>query len=90
MNSKYKVLKFKKNQFENTDDLISIEEPLEISIRYKDRDNWSTISLSITMRTPGHDEDLVRGFLFNEQIIQNLSEIKEIIIIQPKIIGLSK
>ena len=78
MNSKYKVLKFKKNKFENTNDLISIEEPLEISIKYKDRDKWSTISLSITMRTPGHDEDLVRGFLFNEQIIQNLNEIKEI------------
>ncbi len=78
MNTKYKVLKFKKNKFENIDDLISIEEPLEISIRYKDQDKWSTISLSITMRTPGHDEDLVRGFLFNEQIIQNLNEIKEI------------
>ncbi len=78
MNSKYKILKFKKNQFENTDDLISVEEPLEISVKYKDRDKWSSISLSITMRTPGHDEDLVRGFLFNEQIIQNLSEIKEI------------
>jgi len=78
MNTKYKVLKFKKNKFENIDDLISIEEPLEISIKYKDQDKWSTISLSITMRTPGHDEDLVRGFLFNEQIIQNLNEIKEI------------
>ncbi len=78
MNSKYKVLKYKKNKFENTNDLISIEEPLEISIKYKDQDKWSTISLSITMRTPGHDEDLVRGFLFNEQIIQNLNEIKEI------------
>ena len=78
MNTKYKVLKFKKNKFENIDDLISIEEPLEISIRYKDQDKWSTISLSITMRTPGHDEDLVRGFLFNEQIIQNLNEIREI------------
>ena len=78
MNSKYKVLKFKKNKFENINDLISIEEPLEISIKYKDQDKWSTISLSITMRTPGHDADLVRGFLFNEQIIQNLNEIKEI------------
>ena len=72
MNFKYKVLKFKKNKFENTNDLISIEEPLEISIKYKDQDKWLTISLSITMRTPGHDEDLVRGFLFNEHIIQNL------------------
>ena len=34
-------------------------------------------SLSITMRTPGHDEDLVRG-LFNEQIIQNIKDIENI------------
>ncbi len=78
MNSKYKVIKFKKNKFEKIDDLVSIEEPLEISIKYRDQNDWVTSSLSITMRTPGHDEDLVRGFLFNEQIIQNLNEIKNI------------
>ncbi len=78
MNSNYKVTKFKKNKFERVDDLISIEEPLEISIKYKDLNEWVTSSLSITMRTPGHDEDLVRGFLFNEQIIQNLNEIDKI------------
>ncbi len=78
MNSKYKVVKFKNNKFENTDDLISIEEPLEISIKYKNQNEWVTSSLSITMRTPGNDEDLVRGFLFNEQIIQNLNEIENI------------
>ena len=85
MNSKYKVFKFKKNKFENTDDLISIEEPLEISLKYQDKNKWITSSLSITMRTPGHDEDLVRGFLFNEQIIQNLNEIKEIVSIGNKV-----
>ena len=78
MNSKYKIIQFKKNKFEKIDDLISIEEPLEISIKYKEQNKWLTSSLSITMRTPGHDEDLVRGFLFNEQIIQNLNEIKNI------------
>ena len=78
MNSKYKVFKFKKNKFENTDDLISIEEPLEISLKYQDQNKWITSSLSITMRTPNHDEDLVRGFLFNEQIIQNINEIEKI------------
>ena len=78
MNSKYKVLKFKKNKFESTDDLISVEEPLEISLKYKDHDKWLTNSLIITMRTPGQDEDLVRGFLYNEQIIQNISEIDDI------------
>jgi FdhD protein len=78
MNSKYKVLKFKSNQFEKVDDLISIEEPLEISIKFKDQDKWVNQILSITMRTPGHDEDLVRGFLFNEQIVQNISHIESI------------
>ena len=78
MNSKYKVIKFKKDKFENVDDFVSIEEPLEISIKYKNQNIWETNSLSITMRTPGHDEDLVRGFLFNEQIIQNLKDIENI------------
>lgn len=55
MNSKYKVLKFKSNNFKNVDDLVSIEEPLEISIKYKNNDKWVTQILSITMRTPGHD-----------------------------------
>ena len=78
MNSKYNVIKFIKNKFEKIDDLVSIEEPLEISIKFKDHNEWVTNSLSITMRTPGHDADLVRGFLFNEQIIQDLNEIENI------------
>ena len=78
MNSKYNVLKFKKDKFESINDLISVEEPLEISIKYKDQDKWLSNSLVITMRTPGQDEDLVRGFLYNEQIIQSISEIDNI------------
>ena len=78
MNSKYKVTKFIRDKLENIEDLISVEEPLEIPLKYKDKGELITKSLSVTMRTPGHDEDLVRGFLFNEQIIQNLNEIKEI------------
>ena len=78
MNSKYKVTKFKKNRLENTEDFISIEEPLEISLKYKDNKKFISKSLSITMRTPGNDEDLVRGFLFNEQIIENIKDIESI------------
>ena len=78
MNSKYKIKKFIKGKLENIEDLISIEEPLEISLKFRDKDKWITKSLSITMRTPGHDEDLVRGFLFNEQIIQNIKDIENI------------
>ena len=78
MNSKYKITKFTKYKLENIEDLISIEEPLEISLKFKDKEKWITKSLSITMRTPGHDKDLVRGFLFNEQIIQNINDIENI------------
>ena len=78
MNSKYKLIKFIIDKFENTEDLISIEEPLEISLKYKEKGNWTTKNLSITMRTPGEDENLVRGFLFNEQIIQDISDIDKI------------
>ena len=85
MNSKYKITKFTKDKLENIEDLISIEEPLEISLKFKDKEKWVTKSLSITMRTPGHDEDLVRGFLFNEQIIQNVKDIDNIEILGDKV-----
>ena len=78
MNSKYKVLKFSSNEFKNTEDLISIEEPLEISLKFKKNNQWIHQNLSITMRTPGDDENLVKGFLFNEQIIKNINHIESI------------
>ena len=78
MNSKYKVLKYNSGKFENIKNLISIEEPLEISIKFKEKDDWIKRILSITMRTPGDDKDLVRGFLFNEQLIKNIKDIDTI------------
>jgi len=78
MNSKYKVLKFRSNTSKEVDDQISIEEPLEIIIKYKDKNNWTENTISITMRTPGDDKDLVRGFLFNERVIEKINYIEKI------------
>ena len=78
MNSKYNVLKFISNKFKKIEDLVSIEEPLEISLKFKKDKEWITQNLSITMRTPGNDKDLVRGFLFNEQIVQSIDHIESI------------
>ena len=72
MNSKYKVLKYRSNNTNEIDDSISIEEPLEITIKFKNKETWTENTISITMRTPGNDEDLVRGFLFNERIIEKI------------------
>ena len=78
MNSKYKILKYKSQNTNKIEDLISIEEPLEISIRFKNQKKWIENIISITMRTPGNDEDLVRGFLFNERIIEKNEFIEKI------------
>jgi FdhD protein len=42
-------------------DAVAIEEPLEIRVDGR--------PLSVTMRTPGHDEELALGFLFGEGLI---------------------
>ena len=78
MNSRYNVIKYNSGKFEKIEDLISIEEPLEISLKFKEKNDWVTKILSITMRTPGDDKDLVRGFLFNEQLIKNIRDIDTI------------
>ena len=79
MSSKFTVFKYKSNKLNDFEDHISIEEPLEIILKYKDKDDsWIEKTISITMRTPGDDEDLVRGFLFNEKVIDKLDYIEKI------------
>jgi len=78
MNSKYKISKYKNNKIDNVEDYISIEEPLEINLKYKDGKDWRQENLSITMRTPGDDKNLSVGFLYNEQIITDINWIDKI------------
>ena len=79
MSSKFTVFKYKSNKLNDFEDHISIEEPLEIILKYKDKnESWIEKTISITMRTPGDDKDLVRGFLFNEKVIDKLDYIEKI------------
>tara|TARA_B100000029_G_scaffold483186_1_gene534131 strand:+ start:494 stop:1330 length:837 start_codon:yes stop_codon:yes gene_type:complete len=78
MNSKYKTIKYKKGKLSNLEDLVSIEEPLEMIVRYKKNNEWVDNSISITMRTPKNDEDLITGLLFCEGIVQKISDIEKI------------
>ena len=78
MDIKYDISKFKNSKIEEAKDSVSIEEPLEMRLKYKIDDKWQTQNLSITMRTPGNDEDLVMGFLYNERIIENINQIENI------------
>jgi FdhD protein len=56
-----RVTEWNDGKARRVDDFLAGEEPLEIRI--------GRHSLGITMRTPGHDEELVTGFLFTEGII---------------------
>ena len=78
MNSNYQTVKYKQNQSATIDELISIEEPLEMIVRYKKNNNWIDNSISVTMRTPKNDEDLIVGLLFSEGIIHKFSEIEKV------------
>ena len=78
MDIKYKVIKLKNNNTEEIKDSVSIEEPLEMILKFKKSGNWQTENISITMRTPGNDEDLIAGFLYNEKIVDNIEQIKKI------------
>ena len=59
------IYRFKGNAATPITDLLAVEEPLDIRIKSA----GSTRSVAITMRTPGRDADLARGFLFTEGIL---------------------
>ena len=60
-------------------DYLTSEEPLAIVISYYDNSKTlHNFPLSITMRTPGNDEELCRGFLLSEGIIDSNEQIKSI------------
>jgi FdhD protein len=59
-------------------DQLAIEEPLEIQLTYGPSNARQTISISITMRTPGNDFDLAAGFLMTEGVVQGANDIEQI------------
>ncbi len=56
-------------------DLLAVEEPLEIRLGFGPTNDRQQRAVSVTMRTPNHDEELAMGFLFSESIIQQPADI---------------
>ena len=59
-------------------DSVAVEEPLEIRLGFSTPDGRAVRSISITMRTPGNDEELAAGFLFGESIVRERHDIASI------------
>lgn len=57
-------------------DPICVEEPLQISLSQGDKNEV----FSLTMRTPGNDNELAVGLLFSEGVIKNREDIQQITI----------
>jgi FdhD protein len=51
-------------------DRVAVEAPLEI--------RFGGLVSTVLMRTPGHDDDLVRGFMLSEGIVGSLSDVRRI------------
>jgi FdhD protein len=61
-------------------DLVATEEPFEIRLGYSRQDgSRAEEPVSVTMRTPGHDQDLAVGFLFTEGIIRSGADVQGVV-----------
>ncbi len=59
----YQAKKFSNNQVNAVDDNLTVEQALQININNK--------PLTVTMRTPGNEIELIRGLLYSEDIYRN-------------------
>ena len=69
------IRKVRGNSAQSVADRVAVEEPLEIRLGYVAPGGRTTKSVSVTMRTPGHDEELALGFLHSESIIRNNKDV---------------
>jgi FdhD protein len=64
------VVRYRDGVLSHAPDDLAHEEPLEIRVRGR--------AISVTMRTPGHDDELAAGFLLTEGLIRQRSDVLRI------------
>lgn len=64
------ILRVQGANAEAAHDELIVEEPLELQL--------GGLSLAVTMRTPGHDEELALGFLLSEGVVASADEVASI------------
>ena len=59
-------------------DRVAVEEPLEISVLYSHNGINRRRAIAVTMRTPGHDDELAAGFLLSEGVLHSREQIESV------------
>lgn len=72
------VVRYENGTTRTVADLVSVEEPMGIRLKFAMGAELTTKDLSITMRTPGNDGELALGFLYTEGIIREWAEVAEV------------
>jgi FdhD protein len=74
-----RVLRHRRGSGARERDVIAVEEPLEIRVAHTAADRSRSVdTIAVTMRTPGHDFDLVAGFLHGEGLVDRPEVIQEL------------
>ena len=71
-----KIKRFGNGLFSDVEDELAVEEPLQLQMAWYDGNGLhQQKNIAVTMRTPGHDEELAAGFLFTEGVLQHPEQI---------------
>ncbi len=70
MSARFPVVRFSQGRSQAGEDEAVVEEPLEIRVAGR--------GVGVTMRTPGHDEELVIGFLVGEGLISGPGDVERV------------
>ncbi|RAL20265.1 formate dehydrogenase accessory sulfurtransferase FdhD [Lujinxingia litoralis] len=74
----YAITRVYRDHQDSLDDELVIEEPMELRIDFELAGHRAQRSLAITMRTPGDDPHLARGFLLTEGIISKEADLLDL------------
>lgn len=73
-----KIRRFSPGASASRQDRVVVEEPLEIRLEHGPPGGRESRSVSVTMRTPGHDFELAAGFLHGEGILSSAAAVTDI------------
>lgn len=73
-----KIKKISVGSLSETDDELAVEQPLEIRLAWQGDAGYVQQKISVTLRTPGNDEELAAGFLYTEGIVQERKMIRQV------------